>query len=79
VKKIRFLSNVPAEVCAIPQPIALDILKALHRFIETGHGKVKALFDDGEYLVLQVHLAHVGRDGPRQSLDCSTGEQSHPG
>jgi mRNA interferase RelE/StbE len=61
VKKIRFLSNVPAEVRAIPQPIALDILKALHHYAETGHGKVKPVageFDGllrlrvGDYRVL---------------------------
>jgi mRNA interferase RelE/StbE len=34
---------VPTEIRAIPQPIALDILKALHRYIETGVGKVKPL------------------------------------
>jgi len=43
VKKIRFLANVPAEVRAIPQPVALGILKALHRYIETGQGRVKPL------------------------------------
>lgn len=42
-KKIRFLDHVPAEVRAIPQPIALGILKALHRYIETGEGRVKPL------------------------------------
>jgi mRNA-degrading endonuclease RelE of RelBE toxin-antitoxin system len=43
VKKIKFLANVPAEVRAIPQPFALSILKALHRYIETGQGRVKPL------------------------------------
>jgi hypothetical protein len=38
VKKIRFLAHVPSEVRAIPQPVALGILKALHRYIETGEG-----------------------------------------
>ena len=32
---------------AIPQPIALGILKALHRYIETGQGNVKPL--SGEF------------------------------
>jgi hypothetical protein len=36
VKKIRFEPNVPAEVRAIPKPLAMDILKALHRYAETG-------------------------------------------
>jgi mRNA interferase RelE/StbE len=38
---------VAAEVRAIPQPIALGILKALHRYIETGQGNVKPL--SGEF------------------------------
>jgi len=51
VKKIRFLPSVPAEIRAIPQPIALDILKALHRYIETGIGKVKPLSGEFEGLL----------------------------
>ncbi len=43
MKKIRFLPSVPAEIRAIPQPIALYILKALNLYIETGIGKVKPL------------------------------------
>jgi mRNA-degrading endonuclease RelE of RelBE toxin-antitoxin system len=42
-KKIRFLAQVPAEVRAIPQPLALGVLRALHRYIETGEGRVKPL------------------------------------
>jgi mRNA interferase RelE/StbE len=42
---------VPAEVRAIPQPIALGILKALHRYIETGQGRVKPLSGDFEGLL----------------------------
>jgi mRNA interferase RelE/StbE len=51
VKKIRFLPSVPAEVRAIPQPIALGILKALHRYIETGQGRVKPLSGEFEGLL----------------------------
>jgi mRNA-degrading endonuclease RelE of RelBE toxin-antitoxin system len=51
VKKIRFLANVPAEVRAIPQPIALGILKALHRYVETGQGRVKPLSGEFEGLL----------------------------
>ena len=51
MKKIRFLPNVPAEVRAIPQHEAMSILKALHRYIETGHGKVKPLSGDLEGLL----------------------------
>ncbi|MEP6714472.1 MAG: type II toxin-antitoxin system RelE/ParE family toxin [Terriglobia bacterium] len=61
MKKILFLSGVPAEVRAIPKPMALGILKALHRYIETGQGGVKPLAGEfagllrlrvGEYRVL---------------------------
>ncbi len=51
MKKIRFLASVPAEIRAIPQPIALDILKALHRYMETGQGRVKALSGEFEGLL----------------------------
>lgn len=51
MKKIRFLPNVPVEVRAIPQPIALDILKALHRYMETGQGRVKPLSGEFEGLL----------------------------
>ncbi len=51
MKKIRFLPSVPAEIRAIPQPIALDILKALHRYMETGQGRVKALSGEFEGLL----------------------------
>lgn len=43
MKKIRFAPNVPAEVRAIEQRAALGILRALHRYAETGNGRVKAL------------------------------------
>ncbi len=42
---------MPAEVRAIPQPIALGILKALHRYIETGQGRVKPLSGEFEGLL----------------------------
>jgi mRNA interferase RelE/StbE len=47
VKRIRFEPNVPSELRAIAQQTALGILKALHRYAETGHGRVKRL--SGEY------------------------------
>jgi mRNA interferase RelE/StbE len=51
VKRIRFQPNVPAEVRAIAQPIALDILKALHRYAATGRGRVKPLSGEFEGLL----------------------------
>jgi len=43
VKRIRFHANVTAEVRAIEQRAALGILRALHRYAETGKGRVKPL------------------------------------
>jgi hypothetical protein len=45
VKKI--CSNVAAEVRAIEQKTALSILRAMHRYAETGEGRVKPL--SGEF------------------------------
>jgi hypothetical protein len=43
VKKIRFEPNVPAEIRAIDRPAAMQILTALHRYAESGQGKIKPL------------------------------------
>jgi mRNA interferase RelE/StbE len=47
VKAIRFEPSVPSEIRVIAQEAALGILKALHRYAETGQGRVKRL--SGEY------------------------------
>jgi mRNA interferase RelE/StbE len=51
VKRIRFEPNVPAEIRAIPQPIAMQILTALHRYAGTGEGKIKPLSGEFEGLL----------------------------
>jgi mRNA-degrading endonuclease RelE of RelBE toxin-antitoxin system len=51
VKKIRFQPNVPDEVRAIEQRTALNILEAIHRYAETGAGRVKPLSGDFEGLL----------------------------
>jgi mRNA-degrading endonuclease RelE of RelBE toxin-antitoxin system len=51
VKKIQFEPNVPAEIRVIEQQTALDILKALHRYAETGAGRVKPLKGEFEGLL----------------------------
>ena len=51
MKKIRFGPNVPAEVRAIEQRAALRILRALHRYAETGEGSVKPLSGESEGLL----------------------------
>lgn len=47
MKRIRFEPEVPAQVRAIPQHIAMTILEAIHRYAETGAGRVKPL--SGEF------------------------------
>ncbi len=47
MKRIHFEPEVPAQVRAIPQHIALNILEAIHRYAETGAGRVKPL--SGEF------------------------------
>jgi mRNA-degrading endonuclease RelE of RelBE toxin-antitoxin system len=43
VKRIVFSEQARADIRAIPQPIAMNILTAIHRLAETGAGRVKAL------------------------------------
>jgi mRNA-degrading endonuclease RelE of RelBE toxin-antitoxin system len=47
VKRIRFEPHLPADVRSIEQQTALQILTALHRYAETGVGRVKPL--SGEF------------------------------
>lgn len=47
MKKIRFEPEVPAQIRAIPRHIAMTILEAIHRYAETGAGRVKPL--SGEF------------------------------
>jgi mRNA-degrading endonuclease RelE of RelBE toxin-antitoxin system len=51
LKKIRFQPNVQAEVRAIEQKTALHILQAIHRYAETGAGRVKPLSGEFEGLL----------------------------
>ena len=47
MKKIHFEPEVPTQVRAIPQQIAMTILEAIHRYADTGAGRVKPL--SGEF------------------------------
>ena len=51
MKKIRFQPNVREEVRAIDQQTALDILRALHRYAETGKGRARPLGGEFEGLL----------------------------
>ena len=55
MKKIHFEPEVPAQVRAIPQHVALTILEAIHRYADTGAGRVKPLSGEFEgFLRLRV-------------------------
>ena len=51
MKRIRFQPNVPAEVRAIDQRIAMTILEAIHKYALTGAGRVKPLSGEIEGLL----------------------------
>jgi mRNA-degrading endonuclease RelE of RelBE toxin-antitoxin system len=49
LKRISFSEEAKADIRAIPQHIAMNILTAIHRLAEYGSGRVKMLHDeDGE-------------------------------
>lgn len=55
MKKIHFEPNVPDEIRAIEQRTAMTILEAVHRYAETGAGRVKPLSGEFEgFLRLRV-------------------------
>jgi hypothetical protein len=43
LKRIRFSDDAKADIRAIPQHIAMNILTAIHRLAEHGSGNVKKL------------------------------------
>jgi mRNA-degrading endonuclease RelE of RelBE toxin-antitoxin system len=48
---------VPAEIRAIDQPTSMQMLTALHRYAETGQGRVKPLSGEFEGL-LRLRVGH---------------------
>lgn len=42
-KRVAFTDQAKTELRAIPQPIAIQILRTLARFLESGEGNVKKL------------------------------------
>ncbi len=62
--------EVPAQVRAIPQPIAMTILGAIHRYAETGVGRVKPLSGEFEgFLRLRVGNHRVFFKESADSID----------
>jgi mRNA-degrading endonuclease RelE of RelBE toxin-antitoxin system len=51
LKKIRFRPNVQGEIRAIEQKAALNVLQAIHRYAQTGEGRVKPLQGEFEGLL----------------------------
>jgi mRNA-degrading endonuclease RelE of RelBE toxin-antitoxin system len=54
LKRIVFSDEAKDDIRAIPQHIAMNILKAIHRFAEGDLGDVKMLTDQGGEKRLQV-------------------------
>lgn len=49
MKRIVFSDEAKADIRAIPQHIAMNILRAIHRYADTGAGRVRELQgQDGE-------------------------------
>lgn len=47
MKRIVFFDRARSELREVPQPVALNILKAIHRLADTGAGLIKPL--SGEF------------------------------
>ena len=54
MKRIIIADEAKADIRAIPQHIAMNILTAIHRLAETGSGRVKALKGQGDDKRLRV-------------------------
>lgn len=55
MKKIHFAPAVPDQIRAIPQHVAMTILETIHRYADTGTGRVKPLSGEFEgFLRLRV-------------------------
>lgn len=54
MKRINFSAEAKADIRAIPQHIAMNILTAIHRLADTGSGRVKMLQDQDGELRLRV-------------------------
>ncbi len=54
MKRIVFSEQAKADIRAIPQQTAMQILTAIHRLAETGAGRVKALQGESGEMRLRV-------------------------
>jgi mRNA-degrading endonuclease RelE of RelBE toxin-antitoxin system len=71
LKRIVFSDQAKADIRSIPQPIAMNILTAIHRLAETGAGRVKTLKGTegekrlrvGDYRVRFTEESGEGKEG----------------
>lgn len=71
MKRIVFSEQSKADIRAIPQAMAMNILAAIHRLAETGVGRVKTLQGQtaekrlrvGDYRVRFTEESGVGKEG----------------
>ena len=54
MRQIVISEEAKADIRAIPQHLAMNILHAIHRLAESGSGRVKALHDEDGDLRLRV-------------------------
>jgi mRNA-degrading endonuclease RelE of RelBE toxin-antitoxin system len=75
LKRIVFSDQAKADIRAIPQPIAMNILTAIHHLAETGAGRVKTLKGQegekrlrvGDYRVRFTEESAEGKEGSSES------------
>ena len=65
MKRIRFSDEAKADIRAIPQHIAMNILTAIHRLSEAGAGRIKMLKGEEGEMRLRVgdyRVRYTGED-----------------
>ena len=62
MKRIIFSEQARADIRAIPQQTAMQILTAIHRLAETGAGQVKTLQGESGEKRLRVRFTEEGGD-----------------
>jgi mRNA-degrading endonuclease RelE of RelBE toxin-antitoxin system len=79
VKRIVFSEQAKADIRAIPQQIAMQILTAIHRLAESGAGRVKTLQGQGGEKRLRVgdfRVRFTEESGEEESGDASPGQEN---
>ncbi len=77
MKQIVFSEQAKADIRAIPQQIAMQILTAIHRLAETGVGRVKTLQGQGGEKRLRVGDFRVRfTEESGESDDASKGQEN---